>query len=126
AAAPAVEARKPEPLQRDVVTGLRAGRNLDLAIAVERRRLDRPAEHRPRGGDLDARDEIVADALEALVLNDGHLDVQVTGRGAGVTGVPGARDTDPLTGLDPGRDIDLPHALAHDPPAAVANLARRL
>ena len=50
--------------------------------------------------------EVGAVALEALVLGDLDLDVEVAGRRAGLAGVAGAGDPQPLAVFDPGRDLD--------------------
>ena len=54
------------------------------------------------------------------------LDVEVAGRRAGLAGVAGAGDPQPLAVLDPGRDLDLAGPLAGGAAGAAALLARRL
>src|SRR5204862_1739368 len=86
----------------------------------------RAAEHRAGGGDRDPRHEVLADALEALVLGDDDLDVEVAGPRPGLTGVAGAADPDPLAGLDAGGHLHLPGPLADEPAPAAALPARGL
>ena len=62
-------------------------------------------------------------ALEALVLADPDLDVQIPGLGPVLACVPGTRDPDPLAVLDPGRDVDVPGPAAADASRAVAFVA---
>ena len=51
-------------------------------------------------------DQVAAVALEALVLGDPDLDVEVARRRPGLAGVAGAGDPHPLAVFDPGRDLD--------------------
>ena len=76
----APEARQPGAAQDLFVAGLGAGGDLDLALLVERGDGDRGAEHRLGGGDRDDADQVGAVALEALVLGDLDLDVEVARR----------------------------------------------
>ena len=83
-------------------------------------------QHRPGRGQLDHGDQVLTVALEPLVLGDDDLDVEVAGPPAGLAGMPGAGDPDPLPGLDPRRDLDLPGARADGPALASALRARLL
>ena len=116
----------PRPRSDDVLAGLGPRRDLDLALAVEGRDGHRAAEHRSSGGQLDDRDQLLAVALEALVLGNQHLHVEVPGPAAGLARVAGAGDPDSLARLDPRRDLDLPGAHADGPSLASALLAGRL
>ena len=126
AARRAAQRWQPHAPQDDVLAGLRPRRDLDLALAVEGRDGHRAAEHRSSGGQLDDRNQLLAVALEALVLGNQHLHVEVPDLPAGLARVPGARDPDPLARLDPRRDLDLPGAHADGPSLASALLAGRL
>src|SRR5690606_32208644 len=123
AAAAAVQAGQPQAAQREALAVLGPGRDLQLALAVERRHLDLPAEHRARGRDLHLREQVLTVALEALVPDHLHLDVEVPGRRARITRVTGAPDSDALPGLDPRRDLHVPGAPPGDAALALAHLA---
>ena len=75
---------------------------------------------------VEDRDQVAAVALEAVVGGDADLDVEVSGRGAGLAGMARARDPHPLAVLDPGGNVDLVGALRRAPAAAAALAARRL
>ena len=85
AARRAAQRRQPQAPDDDVLAGLRPGRDLDLALAVEGRDGHRAAEHRPGGGQLDDRNQLLAVALEPLVLGDQHLHVEVPGPSTGIS-----------------------------------------
>src|SRR6185312_14871243 len=78
-----------------------------------------------RGGQVDGRVDVVALAHESLVGADLHLDVDVPGPAADEPGVPLAGQADPLTMVDPRRDLDLERSLLDDA-AGAATLAARL
>ena len=68
----------------------RAGRRPGPRPRARRRAsatVDRAAEHRPGRGHLDDRDQVLAVALEALVLGDHDLDVEVARPAPGLAGV---------------------------------------
>ena len=81
--------------------------HLDLALAVRVSTAEVAPSIAAVAENVDDRDQVLALALEALVLGDPHLDVEVAGGAAGLAGVAGAADPDPLAVLDPGRDLDL-------------------
>ena len=58
---------RPLPGEDDLLAGLGALRHVDVLHALERRDLDRAAEHRAGDADLGGRDEVLAVALEAVV-----------------------------------------------------------
>ena len=73
---------RPAPRRTSSWPGWVPARDLDLALALEGRHGDRGAEHRLGGRDRDDADQVGAVALEALVLGDRDLDVEVAGRRA--------------------------------------------
>ena len=73
----AAERRQAEALEGDRVAGLRAGGDLDLALALERRHRDLAADHRQGRRHPGDRDQVLAAALEALVLGDRDDHVEV-------------------------------------------------
>ena len=120
------QVREPLRAQHDPVARLRPGLDLDLLIAVEGGNHGCAAEHRLGRRDLDHADEVGALAPESVVLLHVHEHVEITGVRSRFTRVAGARDPDPLPGLDPGRDLDLPRAGAGDPAPPTALRARLL
>ena len=116
AAAAAAERRQALAREQDVLPGLSALRHRDLVHSVERRDLDRAAEHGARDADLRGRDEVLAVALEAVVAGDGDLDVEVAGRRAGIARMALPGDPNPLAGLDAGRNVDLVRPLSAQAP----------
>src|SRR5690606_39805129 len=87
AAALAAQRGDAEALQRDLLTGLGAGTDVELLLAVEGVQRDRRAE---RGGghrDRQGGDEVVAVAVEHLVIGDGQLHEEVAGGAAGFAGL---------------------------------------
>src|SRR4051794_21862473 len=103
---------------------LRAGRDVDLHLAVERRRRQLRPQRRQRRGDVEHGDEVVAVAQEALVGLDAHEHVQVARRPTALAGVTAPAEPDPLAVGDAARHVDAQRAPAHLAPAAVAVLAR--
>ena len=77
---PAAQRGRPGAVEDDPLAGLRAGRHLDLALAVEGGDRRLAAEHRPGGRDARDGDQVLAVALEPLVGGDGDLDVEVARR----------------------------------------------
>ena len=72
----------PWPRSVDRLARLRAGPDVDVLGAVERRHLELRAERGERRGDVEHRDEVVAVADEALVRLDRDEHVEVAGRRA--------------------------------------------
>src|SRR4051794_40918591 len=110
----------------DLLARLRPGRYLHVLLPVERRDLDRPAEHRAGRRHLCDGHEVLALAVEPLVLGHHDLDVEIARRAARIAGVAGAPHADPLPGFDAGRDVELPRSRAHDPALPLALPARGL
>ena len=79
AAAEALQHGHAAPAQDDDLARLRAGRQLELLLAVEGRDRHGRAERRLRERHGDGRVDVVALAHEPLVGPDAHLDVDVAG-----------------------------------------------
>src|SRR5215218_579401 len=79
AAAAGAEPRQAAAADQLFVAGLGPRRQLDLTLALERGNGNRGAEHRLGRRDRDDADQLRAIALEALVLGDLDLDVQIAG-----------------------------------------------
>src|SRR5262249_41984834 len=103
---------------------LRAGRNLQLLLAVDERYAHVAAEREHREGHRQLAVEIVLLAVEQRVILDVHDDVEIAGRAAGAAVFPLAVEAQPLAGRDAGRDLRGELALAPDAARAAAGLAR--
>ena len=79
---------------------LRSGRDVELLAAVERRHLDGPAEGERREADRQLAIEIVAFAMEEVVVLDVDDDVEIAGRAAGGAVLAFALQAQPLAGGD--------------------------
>src|SRR5690349_24239708 len=100
AAAAAVHARNALALEGDDLAGLGAGRHFDVdGRAVRELDLCPPAERRFGEGDLRAREEIRAFALETLVWEELDVDVKIAGRAAQGAGHALARDAQSLAAV---------------------------
>ena len=83
AVAAARDVRHALAAQLEARAGLRAGRDVQLLAAVERRHLDAPAERERREADRQLAVEVVLFAMEERVLLHVDDDVEVAGRAAG-------------------------------------------
>src|SRR5205823_13775526 len=110
AAAAASEPRQAEPAQHRLRARLGARLHVDVALSFERGDGDRGSEHRLGRGDLDQGHQVLTLALEAFVLGDPNLHVEVARAAAGLAGVAGAGAADALSALDPRRYLDVPFA----------------
>ena len=106
--------------------GLRAGLEIELELALERRHLGLRAERRFGHREVDRRVDVVALAHESLVGSDVDEDIDVPGLPAERARVSFARETDPLAVVDSRRDLDVDVALLEDSSRACACLARVL
>src|ERR671915_303561 len=111
AAPAAADRRHALPAQRDDRPRLRAGRYVDLLVAVQRGHRDGGAERRRRGRHVHHGDEVVAVAHEALVLRHANEHVEVPRRAAALPGVAPAGEPDALLVGDPGRHVHFERAL---------------
>src|SRR5687767_7957861 len=111
--------RHPLAAQLEGRAGLRTFRNLEQLVAVEARHLDLAAERQCREGERDGAEQIVAIALEELVLADEDDHVEIAGRAAEGAGFPFAGETKALARGNAGGDLhrQLAHLL-HGPFAA--------
>ena len=82
------------------VTGLSSGLDLDLALAVEGRESGLRAKGRGNHGNCEAREQIVAFAMEDLVFLDAHLDEEVTCGAASLTRFALTAKLDAAPGID--------------------------
>src|SRR5215203_3771950 len=105
---------------------LRARLQLDLLLALERRHRHRRPQHRLGRRDRDDADQVATVALEALVLRDPNLHVEIPGWRPRLAGMAGAADPHPLSVFDPGRDVDRTGPALPGATAAAADLARGL
>jgi hypothetical protein len=118
------QARHAVPAHHDHLARLRAGRDADLDVAVERRGVEARAERGVRGRDVEHGDEVVAVAQEALVGGDADEDVEVAGRARPARRVPAAAQADALAVGDALGDVDAQRAAPHLAAPPVAVLAR--
>src|SRR5215211_7516038 len=124
AAAEPLEHGHAPPSQHADLAGLGAGRKLEVFVPPERRHGYARAERRLRDRQVDRREEVVAFADEARVRQYVHLDVEVTRAAAERAGVTLTAESDPLSVVDPGRDLHLDLALFDPAPASLAGAAR--
>src|SRR5439155_395615 len=120
----ALQDGKAEAAQDAHVTRLRAGLEVELDVAVQRRHPDGGAERRLRKRQIDRAVDVVSLTDEALVRLDVHLDVHVAGAAAEHAGVPFAAEPNPLPVVDSGRNVDLQGACLQHAAGAVALFAR--
>src|SRR6478736_5320366 len=95
-----------------------------LLLLAEARHLELAAQRERREGDADVAEQVVALALQELVVLHLHDDVEVAGRAAGDTGLALALNPEPLSRRDPRRDLHGELALLQDAALAVAGGAR--
>src|SRR5436190_5482309 len=105
---------------------LGAGLERQLHLAVQRRHRDGGAERRLRERQVDLAVDVVAFADEALVRLDADLHVDVTSPASEQARMPFTREPDPLSVVDPCRNLYLERALLQHSARAVALLARVL
>src|SRR5688572_2792468 len=108
--------------QAEYASGLRAGRHLDVRLALERRYLDGAAEGHCREADRLRAGEVRAVAVEDRVLPHGDLDVEIAGRAAIPPRFALACQPDAVAVVDARRHLDR-KALVHAR-AAVAGALR--
>src|SRR5574343_1134040 len=106
--------------QAEGLAVLRALWQVDLGLAAERRDLDGAAQRRGRHAHGHGAVQVVAVALEDVVLLDADLDVEVARRAAVHAGLAIARRADAHALVDAGRDLDLQRLLLLDLSLAVA------
>src|SRR5699024_12250682 len=104
AAAVAAQRRDPGPLEGDLLAGLGAGAHVEVLVPVEGLQRDGRAEGGGGHGHGDGGDEVVAVAVEDVVVGDAQLDEQVAGGTAGLADLPLAAQLDPGAVLDTGGD----------------------
>src|SRR5262249_12997373 len=102
----AIDVRHAFAAQRDGVAGLRAGRDVDIDIAVERGNGNGVAERGLRIGDVGFAVEIVALAMPALVWFDAQQHVEMAGGAAARTGLALAAEAQAHGVFDAGRHRD--------------------
>ena len=108
AAAAAAERGDALPLQPEHLPALRAGRDLELRRAVERRHVDRRAERRLRERDRHLAEDLGVLAREDRVLAHLQHDVEVAGRAArDRRGLALAGELEARAGVDARRDLHL-------------------
>ena len=110
--------------QLEARAGLRAGGDVDVLAAVERRHLHAAAERERREADRHLAVEVVLLAMEERVLLHVDDDVEIAGRAAGRTVFAFAVQAEPLSRRDPGGNLHRQLALAADTSGAAARLAR--
>src|SRR6187431_661554 len=93
---------------------------VDLGLTAERRHLDRAAERGVGDADRHRAVQVVAVALEDLVLLDPDLDVEVAVRATVRPRLAVTARADPHALVDAGRNLDLERLVLLDPPLAVA------
>src|SRR5688500_640393 len=103
--------RHPLAAQLEGGTGLRTFRDLEHLVAVEARHLDLAAERQCREGERHGAEQIVAIALEELVLADEDDDIEIARRTAKGSGFPFAGETKALARGNAGGDLH--RQLAH-------------
>src|SRR5699024_8202129 len=96
--------RDAQALQGDLLTGLRAGTDVQLLLAVEGVQGDGRAEGGRGHGHRDGGHQVVAVAVEHLVVRDGELDEEVARGAARLTGLALAAQLDAGAVLDAGGD----------------------
>src|SRR5690606_185190 len=110
--------------QAEHLAGLGFGRNLDDGLAIERGHDQLGAQRGLAEADRHLAEEVVALALEDVVLAHPHFDVEVARRRAGGAGLALARQADAVAVVDAGRNLHLQHFFRLDAAGAVAGLAR--
>src|SRR4051794_27923902 len=126
AAPEALQLRHPFPAQHDHLPRLRAGVEVELLLAFERRHGDARAERRLRDGQLERGVDVVPLADEARVGLDADEDVDVAGDSARGSRVALAAEADPLPVVDSRRNLDAHRALAQGTARALAARAELL
>src|SRR5699024_1187463 len=96
--------RDAEALERDLLTGLRAGADIQLLLAVEGVQGDGRAAGCRSHGHRDGGHQVVAVTVEHLVVRDGELDEEVAGGASRLTGLALAAQLDAGAVLDAGGD----------------------
>src|SRR5882757_9751543 len=114
----------PLAAQAERLAVLRALRDLDADLLGQGNYLQFASERCGRHRDGHLTVQVVAVALEHLVLLDPDFHVQVARRPAIRARLALARQADPLSLVDAGRNADLEHLVALDAPVAVAGQAR--
>src|SRR3546814_95650 len=101
------------------LAGLVFLRNPDLGRAIEGWHIDGGAECCLREADRHLAIQVVALALKDRVWANLHIDVQIAVRRTTRPCFALASETDAVTGIDTGRDLDLEHTLGFDPAIAM-------
>jgi len=112
--------RHPPPPHHPHLAGLRPCSELELLFAVERRDRDPRAERRLGHRQVHLGEDVVSLANEPRVRPDSNANVDIARPAAGETGVAFTGDADPLTVMDPRRDLDVQPPLLEDLPSAFA------
>src|SRR6185312_10005879 len=126
AAPEALEDGHAAPAQRDDLAGLRAGGEVQIDVALERRNRKRRAERSLRHRQVDGGEDVVALAHEPWIGQDAHLHVDVARTRAELPDMTLAAEPDALAVVDARRDRHLEAALLEHASRTLAIGAWRL